>query len=206
LNNSGPHGFSEILYAYMSGAGNNGSAFAGLNANTLWYNVTLGLDMFFGRFFMLIPILGIAGSLAAKKKVPASAGTFPVTGPIFTIFARRRDRDCQAPTFLPFPGPVVTPSEKRGAVLMSGGDLSPTSARSLRPAIVVAAIRDSFAKLEPRLQARNPVMFVVLVGAVLVTLLLARDVAAARDVLFDVQIALWLWFTLLFANFAEAMA
>jgi K+-transporting ATPase ATPase A chain len=85
LNNKGPHGFSEILYAYMSGAGNNGSAFAGLNANTFWYNVTLGFDMFFGRFFMLIPILGIAGSLAAKKKVPGSAGTFPVTGPIFTI-------------------------------------------------------------------------------------------------------------------------
>jgi potassium-transporting ATPase potassium-binding subunit len=85
LNNKGPHGFSEILYAFESGAGNNGSAFAGLNANTLFYNTTLGLDMFFGRFFMLIPILGIAGSLAAKKKVPESAGTFPVTGPLFTI-------------------------------------------------------------------------------------------------------------------------
>jgi potassium-transporting ATPase potassium-binding subunit len=85
LNNKGPHGFSEILYAFTSGAGNNGSAFAGLNANTLWYNVSLGLDMFFGRFFMLIPILGIAGSLAAKKKVPASAGTFPVTGPLFAF-------------------------------------------------------------------------------------------------------------------------
>jgi potassium-transporting ATPase potassium-binding subunit len=85
LNNSGPHGFSEILYAFESGAGNNGSAFAGLNANTLFYNTTLGLDMFFGRFFMLIPILGIAGSLAAKKKVPESAGTFPVTGVLFTF-------------------------------------------------------------------------------------------------------------------------
>jgi K+-transporting ATPase ATPase A chain len=85
LNNKGPHGFSEILYAFTSGAGNNGSAFAGLSANTLFYNVTLGFDMFFGRFVMLIPILGIAGSLAAKKKVPESAGTFPVTGPIFTI-------------------------------------------------------------------------------------------------------------------------
>jgi K+-transporting ATPase ATPase A chain len=85
LNNEGPHGFSEILYAYTSGAGNNGSAFAGLNANTLFYNATLALDMFFGRFFMLIPILGIAGSLAAKKKVPASSGTFPVTGALFTV-------------------------------------------------------------------------------------------------------------------------
>jgi potassium-transporting ATPase potassium-binding subunit len=85
LNNKGPHGFSEILYAYTSGAGNNGSAFAGLNANTLFYNTTLGVDMFFGRFFMLIPILGIAGSLAAKKRVPESAGTFPVTGPLFSF-------------------------------------------------------------------------------------------------------------------------
>lgn len=85
LNNRGPHGFTEILYAYESGAGNNGSAFAGLNANTPWYNVSLGLDMFFGRFFMLIPILAIAGSLAAKKRIPASAGTFPVTGPLFSV-------------------------------------------------------------------------------------------------------------------------
>jgi K+-transporting ATPase ATPase A chain len=84
LNNKGPHGFSEILYAYTSGAGNNGSAFGGLNANTFFYNTTLAFDMFFGRFFMLIPILGIAGSLAAKKRVPVSAGTFPVTGPLFT--------------------------------------------------------------------------------------------------------------------------
>jgi potassium-transporting ATPase potassium-binding subunit len=85
LNNAGPHGFSEILYAFTSGAGNNGSAFAGLNANTLFYNSALGVDMFFGRFFMLIPILGIAGSLAAKKRVPESVGTFPVTGSIFTV-------------------------------------------------------------------------------------------------------------------------
>jgi K+-transporting ATPase ATPase A chain len=85
LNNAGPHGFSEILYAYESGAGNNGSAFAGLNANTLWYNTTLAFDMFLGRFWMIIPILGIAGSLAAKKKIPGSAGTFPVTGPLFAL-------------------------------------------------------------------------------------------------------------------------
>jgi K+-transporting ATPase ATPase A chain len=85
LNNKGPHGFSEILYAFTSAGGNNGSAFAGLNANTLFYNSTLGIDMFLGRFFMLIPILGIAGSLAAKKRVPASAGSFPVTGPLFSV-------------------------------------------------------------------------------------------------------------------------
>lgn len=81
--NQGPHGFSEILYAYTSGTGNNGSAFAGLGANTLFYNTTIGLAMFIGRFLMIVPMLAIAGSLAAKKIVPASAGTFPTDGPVF---------------------------------------------------------------------------------------------------------------------------
>ncbi|MDZ5648058.1 potassium-transporting ATPase subunit KdpA [Nitrospirillum sp. BR 11828] len=81
--NNGPHGFSEIFYAYASGAANNGSAFGGLSANTLWYNTTLGVTMFVGRFFIIIPALAIAGALAAKKTVPASAGTFPTTGPLF---------------------------------------------------------------------------------------------------------------------------
>jgi K+-transporting ATPase ATPase A chain len=82
--NPGPHGFSEILYAYTEGAGNNGSAFAGLNANTLWYNTTIGLTTLIGRFLMIIPMLAIAGSLAKKKYVPPSLGTFPVTTPLFT--------------------------------------------------------------------------------------------------------------------------
>jgi potassium-transporting ATPase potassium-binding subunit len=81
--NPGPHGFSEILYAYTSGAANNGSAFAGLSGNTPWYNVTLGITMFVGRYFIIVPALAIAGSLAAKKSVPASAGTFPTTGALF---------------------------------------------------------------------------------------------------------------------------
>jgi potassium-transporting ATPase potassium-binding subunit len=84
-NNSGPHGFSEILYAYSSCTGNNGSAFAGLSANTPWYNTTLGLTMLFGRFAMIVPILALAGSLARKKLIPAGPGTFPVSGPLFTI-------------------------------------------------------------------------------------------------------------------------
>ncbi len=82
-NNPGPHGFSEILYAYTSAAANNGSAFAGLSANTLFYNVTLAIGMLFGRFFIHIPALAIAGSLAAKKRVPPSAGTFPTHGGLF---------------------------------------------------------------------------------------------------------------------------
>ena len=84
LTNHGPHGLSEILYAYSSATGNNGSAFAGLNANTHWYNGSLAIAMFFGRFMMIVPMLAIAGSLAGKKIVPASAGTFPVTTPLFT--------------------------------------------------------------------------------------------------------------------------
>jgi K+-transporting ATPase ATPase A chain len=85
ISNPGPHGLSQILYAYTSGAGNNGSAFAGINANTLWFNSTTGIAMLFGRFFAVIPILAIAGNLAAKKHVPESLGTFPVTGPLFTV-------------------------------------------------------------------------------------------------------------------------
>ena len=85
LNNQGPHGLTEILYAYTSGAGNNGSAFAGLNANTWWYNVALGWDMLLGRLFMMIPVLALAGNLAQKKSVPPSPGTFPVNGALFTI-------------------------------------------------------------------------------------------------------------------------
>lgn len=81
--NGGPHGFSEVLYAYTSAAANNGSAFGGLSGNTPWYNVTLGVTMLMGRFLVIIPALAIAGSLVAKKTVPASAGTFPTDGPLF---------------------------------------------------------------------------------------------------------------------------
>ena len=85
LNNTGPHGLSEILYAYSSCTGNNGSAFAGLNANTPWYNTTLGLAMLIGRFLMIVPIMALAGGLAQKKLVPHSAGTFPVSGFTFVL-------------------------------------------------------------------------------------------------------------------------
>jgi K+-transporting ATPase ATPase A chain len=85
ISNPGPHGFSQMLYAFVSGAGNNGSAFGGLSANTLWYNTTIGFDVLFGRFFMIIPMLAIAGNLAQKKYVPPSLGTFPVTTPLFTM-------------------------------------------------------------------------------------------------------------------------
>ena len=85
LSNQGPHGLTEILYAFTSATGNNGSAFAGLNANTWWYNVVLGWAMLGGRFLMLIPVLALAGNLAMKKSVPPSPGTFPVDGSLFTV-------------------------------------------------------------------------------------------------------------------------
>jgi potassium-transporting ATPase potassium-binding subunit len=85
ISNAGPHGLTQILYAFTSMAGNNGSAFAGLNGNTLWYNTAGAMTMLVGRFFMIIPMLAIAGNLAKKKTVPASAGTFPVTTPLFTV-------------------------------------------------------------------------------------------------------------------------
>ncbi len=109
LANAGPHGLSEALYAFTSAAGNNGSAFAGLNANTDFYNVLLGLSMFFGRFLMIVPILAMAGSFAAKKKLAESAGTFPVDGPLFTLLLAGVILVVGALTFFPVLslGPVV---------------------------------------------------------------------------------------------------
>lgn len=85
ITNPGPHGLTQILYAFVSGAGNNGSAFAGLTVNTPWYDTAIGLDMLAGRFLMIIPMLAVAGNLARKKYVPPSLGTFPVTTPLFTV-------------------------------------------------------------------------------------------------------------------------
>jgi K+-transporting ATPase ATPase A chain len=81
--NAGPHGFSEILYVYTSGTGNNGSAFAGISANTFFYNLTNGLSMLFGRYLFIVPMMAVAGSLVAKKIVPASTGTLPTHGGLF---------------------------------------------------------------------------------------------------------------------------
>ena len=119
LNNNGPHGLSEILYAFSSGAGNNGSAFAGLSGNTPWYNTTLGLDMLFGRFLMIVPIMALAGSLVQKKVAPASAGTFPVHGGTFLILLLGTVLLVGALNFLPALtlGPIVE------HFLMQGGKL-----------------------------------------------------------------------------------
>jgi K+-transporting ATPase ATPase A chain len=101
LTNQGPHGLSEILYAYTSATGNNGSAFAGLNANTRWYNITLGIAMFAGRFLMIVPMLAVAGNLVGKRRAPVSAGTFPVTTPLFTALLTSVILIVGALTFVP---------------------------------------------------------------------------------------------------------
>jgi potassium-transporting ATPase potassium-binding subunit len=101
LTNQGPHGLSEILYAYTSATGNNGSAFGGLNANIPWYNITLGIAMFAGRFLMIVPMLAVAGSLVKKRRVPVSAGTFPVTTPLFTALLTSVILIVGALTFVP---------------------------------------------------------------------------------------------------------
>ncbi len=109
LDNAGPHGLAEILYAFTSGTGNNGSAFAGISANTYWYNTTIGLAMLIGRFLMIVPMLAVAGNLATKKLVPPSLGTFPVTTPLFTVLLVSVILIVGALTFFPVLslGPIV---------------------------------------------------------------------------------------------------
>ncbi len=119
MNNNGPHGLSEILYAYSSGTGNNGSAFAGLNVNTPWYNLTIGLAMLIGRFLIIIPMLAVAGSLAAKKVVPATSGTLPTHGPLFVGLLAGTVIIVGALTF--FPALSLTPIVEH--FLMKGGQL-----------------------------------------------------------------------------------
>jgi K+-transporting ATPase ATPase A chain len=116
--NPGPHGISEILYAYTSGAGNNGSAFAGLAADTPWYNVSIGVAMLVGRFLIIVPVLALAGHLAGKKRVPPSPGTFPVTTPLFAVLLVSVILIVGALTFFPALslGPVV-----EHLVLQQGG-------------------------------------------------------------------------------------
>ncbi len=109
LNNAGPHGFSEMLYAFTSATGNNGSAFAGLTANTPWYNTALGLATLIGRFLLIVPVLALAGSLGRKKLVASTGGSFPVAGFTFTILLIGTVIIVGALTFLPALalGPIV---------------------------------------------------------------------------------------------------
>ena len=109
LNNAGPHGLSEILYAFSSGAANNGSAFAGLSGNQVWWNTLLGFTMIVGRFGIIVPVLALAGSLGSKKRIPMSEGSFPVSGITFTILLVGTVMIVGALTFFPVLalGPVL---------------------------------------------------------------------------------------------------
>ena len=119
LNNSGPHGFSEILYAFSSAFGNNGSAFAGLTGSTTYYNTLLGVTMLFGRFALIVPLLALAGFMSEKRVAPESSGTFPVTGPLFVLLLIGVILIVGALTFFPALalGPIVED------LLMSAGRL-----------------------------------------------------------------------------------
>ena len=218
--NAGPHGFSEILYAYTSQTGNNGSAFAGLTGNTLFYNVTGGLAMLFGRYFIIIPAMAIAGSLGEEDR-SASAGTFPTHGSLFvgllvgvilivgglTVLPRtlawtdrRTARDARADRVL------IGFSELLSMETSTIRKRMPVSAL-FDPKIVVPAIGSAFVKLDPRTLMKNPVMFVLEIVTALTTIILIRDlVTGGANLGFEFQIVFWLWFTVLFANFAEAIA
>ncbi len=204
--NPGAHGFSELLYAFTSAANNNGSAFAGLTGNTPWMNTTLALAMLFGRFFLIIPTLALAGSVVRKRRVPCNRGHVPdahaaVRGP-----RRRRGRDRRRPR-VPT-RPRARPHRRATQDLIEELLQMPAESKLVEPEIVRRAVVDSFVKLNPRTLMRNPVMFVVGVGSVLTTILFFKDLGSSStdENVFTGLVTLFLWFTVLFANFAEAIA
>ncbi len=171
--NPGAHGFSEVLYAFSSATTNNGSAFAGLSVNTPLYNVLLGIAMWFGRFGSIVPILGIAGSLAAKKRL--AAGTLPTHGPLFVVLLLG--------TLLLVGALVWARTRARAHRRTSHHDRRPRTAVRSRfdPSLVKPAIVDSFKKLTPRTQLRNSVMFCVYVGSILTTVLWIAALAGQAE-------------------------
>jgi hypothetical protein len=203
--NPGAHGFAEILYAFSSAANNNGSAFAGLSANTPFYNVLLALAMWFGRFAVIVPVLAMAGSLAAKKRISVTAGTLPTHGPLFVTLLIGVVLLVGLLNYVPALalGPLV-----EHLMLWSTHDsleslMTRKTFSLFDPALVKPAIADSFRKLDPRVQWRNPVMFVVFVGSILTTLAAVPALSGPRreSTAFILGVAVWLWFTVLFANF-----
>ena len=211
-----------MLYLYSSSTGNNGSAFAGISANTMFFNITGAVAMFVGRFLMIIPAMAIAGSLAAKKSVPPSAGTFPTTGGLFIGLRRGRDPHRRRPHILPRARARADRRASRdagGHRILSGFTFGVTTmdtsklrkrmpvATLLDPKIVAPAIGQAFVKLNPVTLIKNPVIFVLEIVTALTTILLVRDLVQHHaGTGFTFQIVLWLWFTVLFANFAEAVA
>ena len=209
-----PPRFHEILYGLTSQGNNNGSAFDGLTGNTPFYNIIGAIDMFIGRFGIMIPALALGGSLAAKDVVPESLGTFRTDNGMFvglTIgviliiggldllprhLSRPRARAVQPHEVLLMTTvtqpPTATPSEPHG-VAQAQGTLRRTDSSRGAEGVVK--------KLDPRVQVKNPVMFVVLVGSVITFV-----EACAHPSTFTWSITIWLFLTVVFANFAEAMA
>ena len=183
MQDSGPHGFSEVLYLYTSQTANNGSAFAGFTGNTLWYNTTGGLAMLIGRYFVIVPMMAVAGSLVVKKSVPASAGTFPTHGALFVGLLVGVILIVGGLTFFPALalGPIVEHLAMQSRTHCSDRrfrSLSPWKPQNcasalpastlLDPKIIVPGDRrSSFVKLDPRTLVRNPVIFVLEVVAAL---------------------------------------
>ncbi len=214
LNNGGPHGFSEILYAFTSTNANNGSAFAGLGPN-LFYNLVTGDEHVLRTIRRLSFRCSRSGRLDGRKEVGAEGpGTFTTHSRGLRRSARRRHRYRRRPHVSP--GGFARTNRRTSArsarenVLMLSQrrlDRRPKARSLLDRAILSRALTDSLKKLDPRCQARNPVMFVVEVGAAATTIFFVRDLAGRTGMAgFDFAIAAWLWFTVLFANFAEAVA
>ena len=177
--NPGPHGFTELLYAFTSASNNNGSAFAGITANTACMNTALAICMLFGRFFLIIPTLAIAGSVVRKRRVPATVGTFPTDTPLVRRPRARRGRHRRRPG-VPS-GAGARPDRRAAEDLIreqhrqcARDDQAASNPRSCDGRSV-----DSFVKLNPRTLMRNPVMFVVGVGSVLTTILFFKDLGSS---------------------------
>ena len=218
--NPGPHGFSEMLYAFTSAGNNNGSAFAGITANTQFMNTALGIAMLIGRFFLIIPTLALAGALARKEKVPASAGTFPTHTPLFAGLligvivivagahvlpgARARSHRRAARSL----GGTSDDFDSHDHARRDQGRAGPYDRLDADGPILRRAVGDSFVKLNPRHVIKQP-----------------GDVrrrgrqrphhdlcssnfgsSSAQENVFAGLVAAFLWFTVLFANFAEAVA
>ncbi len=224
VGNAGPHALSEILYAWGSMANNNGSAFGSLTATGDLYTWGGSLAMLIGRFGVILPVLALAGRLAAKKTVPASSGTFPVDGLLFAGLLAAVIFIVAALTYFPAltlgPGTRTSPPHRRPH-LLNHPELSsllnylvpethfamkPSSPSTWDAALLRRAALDAFRKLNPRELWRNPVIFVTALGATAVTVTAGRDLLAGALTGFTLQITLWLWFTVLFATFAEAIA
>ena len=219
--NPGAHGYSEILYAFSSAGNNNGSAFAGLSANTPFYNTALGFAMLISRYWLIVPVLAIAGSFAAKKTVPAGPGHAA------DAYAALHRAASSAPCCWSARSPSCLRSRSGRSWstfrcwLQSSEDTrmsdhtatipapQPAAPRPMfEPGFVKPAIWEAFKRLAPQAQWKNPVMFVCYIGAIITTGLGVQAVVSTGEAPagYILHVSLWLWFTVLFANFAEAIA